>query len=51
MMSIKVKDGMIYLDEVKITGVKKYRITSSTNKKGVAELVIVLDVSTVRVEH
>lgn len=49
MMNLVMKDGAIYLDGKRITGVKRYRITSAGEGKN-AELVIELDVSTNQVE-
>lgn len=50
MKRLTIKDGVLYLNEEKVECLKKYKLISSAEDKGVAELIIAMDVSTVRVE-
>ncbi len=52
MMNLTIKGGHIYLDGMRISGTKEYKIVSPTEVKGkgLAELTIVLDVSTIQVD-
>lgn len=45
MKRLTIKSGDLFLDGEKIENLKFYKISSSTEKMGVAELEIVIDVS------
>ncbi len=46
MKHLTIKNGELFLDGEKIENLKAYRISSSAKELGVAELEIVIDVST-----
>lgn len=50
MKKLTIKNGIIYLDGEKVERLKEYKLISSAIDKGVAELTLVMDVSTVQVE-
>lgn len=43
---LTMENGELFLDGKKIENLKSYKISSSAKKKGIAELEIVIDVST-----
>lgn len=46
MKRLTMENGEIYLDGEKVENLKSYKISSSAKEKGIAELEIVIDVST-----
>lgn len=50
MKRLTMENGEIYLDGEKVENLKSYKISSSAKEKGIAELEIVIDVSTSRAE-
>ena len=46
MKHLAIENGNLFLDGEKIENLKSYKISSSVEKQGIAELEIVIDVST-----
>ena len=50
MKKLKIKNGIVYLDDEKVECVKNYKLVSSAEGKGIAELTLVMNVLTAEIE-